>query len=86
LEIQDSAQHYPYWTRPTVTSIRTAIDELAQGAAPFRMRGEIWSALEANLAQRSNRDAGIAVERLRAVLLDREIAVPLYFLETFARR
>lgn len=73
---------------PSVRSIHSAIDDLAAGAAPFRMRGEMWSALESNLARvRSGEPSrAVVVARFRAALLDREIAVPLYFLEVFARR
>jgi hypothetical protein len=57
---------------------------------PARIGGAFYDALEAAVArargaQADTREASDAAARLRAIALDREIAVPLHLLEAFAR-
>lgn len=78
----DDAPHEPYWTRPRVADVEATAAALERGERPFRMRGELWGALGAAIARHDR----AAVARLRDAVLDRDTAVPLHFLETFARR
>ncbi len=87
-DIPDAKPDPPRWQRPSVRRLDEAIEQLASGGEPVIMRGEILGALSAAAARVRVGDASAkpAVDALRAATLDREIAVPLYFLETYARR
>ena len=86
-DVPDARPSPPYWTRPRVRDVTANVNELSR-EQPFRMQGILYGALDAALARQRSGAPGAAqaVARLRAAVLDREVAVPLQMLEAFARR
>jgi len=80
-DVPDSRSKAPYWTTPSGREVRAIIDALEKGETPYRLSGEMAGALTRNLERGQKTATGL----IRAAMLDRSIAVPLYFLETFAR-
>ncbi|APR78203.1 Hypothetical protein A7982_03550 [Minicystis rosea] len=89
-DIADLPLQEPRWVRPGAGAIGAVIGALAK-ERPFRLKGVLHGALDETIGRahgEHGRDAPVreALARLRAVVLDREIAVPLLLLEAFARR
>jgi hypothetical protein len=89
-DLPDRPSQEPRWVRPGIGALTAGVEALAR-ERPFAMKGVVHGVLDAALAgaygeQVDGQATGEAVARLRAVVLDREIAVPLQMLEAFARR
>ncbi len=83
--VPDQPPAPPLWWRPRVRDVEANVEELSY-EAPFHMKGVLYGALDAALGRAVDREIDPSVARLRAVVLDREIAVPMQMLEAFARR
>jgi hypothetical protein len=89
-DLPDRPSQEPRWVRPGIGALTAGVEALAR-ERPFAMKGVVHGVLDAALAgaygeQVDGHATNEAVARLRAVVLDREIAVPLQMLEAFARR